>query len=79
MKADLELTLTHDGDIWKAYNEFFMVEGESFESLDKQLTTSIKSSGNFPKGSRIKVFMGFDSYPQGYNARYFNRCVDLEL
>ena len=79
MKADLELTLTHDGDIWKAYNELFMAEGDSFKSLDEQLARSIKLSGNFPEGSRIKVFMGFDSFPQGYSARYFNRCVDLDL
>ena len=48
MKADLELTLTHDGDIWKAYNELFMAEGDSFKSLDEQLARSIKLSGNFP-------------------------------
>lgn len=79
MKADLELTLSHDGGTWKAYNELFMAEGESFKLLDEQLTRSIKSSGNFPKGSRVKVFMDFDSYPQGYNARYLNRCIDLEI
>lgn len=79
MKADLELTLTHDGDTWKAYNELIIAEGESFKSLDEQLRQSLKSSGSFPKGSRIKVFMGFDSFPLGYNARYFNRCVDIEI
>lgn len=77
MKADLELTLTHDDGTWKAYNEVFIAEGESFESLDEQLRESIKSSGNYPEGSHIKVYMGFDSFPLGYKARYFNRYVDL--
>lgn len=79
MKADLQLTLTHDGGTWKAYNELFIAEGESFQSLDEQLRESIKLSGNFPEGSHVKVFMGFDSFPLGYNARYFNRCVDLVI
>jgi hypothetical protein len=79
MKADLELTLTHDGATWKAYNELYIAEGESFKLLDEQLRESIKSSGSYPEGSRIKVFMGFDSFPFGYKARYFNRCVDIIL
>lgn len=79
MKADLEFTLTHDGDTWRVHNELFAAEGNTFKSLDEQLIQSIKSSGNYPQGSRIKVFMGLDCNPLGYSARYFNRCVDLEI
>lgn len=83
MKADLELTLTHDGDKWTVHNDVLIAMGESFESLDKELTKSIRLSGSFPQGSKIKVFMGFDSNPcdyiSGYNNRYFHRCINLDI
>ena len=79
MKADLELTLTHEGDTWRVYNDTFVAEGPTFKSLDEQLARSIKSSGSFPQGSRIKVFMGFAGQPLGYSARFFNRYIDLDI
>jgi hypothetical protein len=79
MKADLELTLTFDGNQWTVHNDVLIAIGESFETLDMELTRTIRSSGYFPAGSRVKVFMGFDGKPCGYNNRYFNRCVDLEV
>ena len=79
MKADLELTLTHDGDKWTVHNDVLIAVGESFESLDAELTKSIRTTGYFPEGSKVKVFMGFDSQPCGYNNRYFHRCINLDI
>lgn len=83
MKADLKLTLTHDGDKWTVHNETLIAMGESFASLDEELARSIKSTGCFPQGSKIKVFMGFDGKPVDYNDnnsnRHFHRYINLDL
>lgn len=83
MKADLKLTLSHDGDKWTVYNESLMAMGDSFESLDEELTRSIKSTGCFPIGSKIKVYMGFDGKPSEVigsdNNRHFHRYINLDL
>jgi hypothetical protein len=79
MKADLQLTLTYDGKTWKVFNELFMAEGDTFKTLDEDLIKSIKSSGSFAHGSRIKIFMDFDDSPVGHKARFFNRYIDLDI
>ena len=63
----------------KIFLEIFAAEGDTFKSLDEHLAESIRSSGSYPSGVSIKIFMGFDSKPFGYNSRYFSRCINLEL
>jgi len=79
MKADLELTLSHDGDKWTVHNDVLTAMGDTFESLDKELTRTIRLSGYFPSGSKIKVFMDFDGRYYNESNRYFHRFIKLDI
>lgn len=84
MRADVELKLIHDGHEWIVSNDDFKAAGTTFEALDTSLINALRDSGNFEKGSVVKVFMGydFDTFPvwlRQYHSHYFNRLVDVEV
>jgi hypothetical protein len=84
MKADVELCLSHDGWHWVARNPAFFVKGDTLHALDERLRISLLDTGDFPPGSRVTVFMGFDFdtipiWLRQYHSHYFNRFLTLEL
>ena len=84
MRADVELTLVHDGREWIVANDSFRASGKTFEALDTNLINVIRDTGIYKKGSRVSVFMGydFDTFPtwlRQYHSHYFNRQLEIEL
>ncbi len=84
MKSDLELKLVHDGKDWVVSNDSITAKGMSLSELDDDVTRVLRQSGDYPKGTRIVVFMGFDfdTFPtwlRQYHSHYFNRLVTLDM
>jgi len=84
MRADLDLKLSHDGKRWVACNAMLEAQGEDFLQLDAALTEQLRARAEFPAGSRVRVFMGFDfdtlpRWMRQYQSHYFNRYVTIEL
>ena len=84
MRVDVVLKLIHDGDEWIVSNESLNVRGNSFEALDTNLLQALRNSGEFARGTKLTVFMGydFDTFPtwlRQYHTHYFNRLLKLEL
>ncbi|WP_455374870.1 DUF5395 family protein [Kaarinaea lacus] len=84
MRADVELKLIHNGSEWIVTNDSFKASGKTFEALDTNLIVALRDSGEYEKGSRVSVFMGydFDTFPtwlRQYHSHYFNRLVDVEV
>ena len=84
MKADVEFDLIHDGQQWVANNGHWQAAGESLHDLDEDVKRVLSASGQFPSGSRVVVFMGFDfdtipTWLRQYHDHYFNRLVAVDL
>lgn len=84
MKADIELSLAHDGKQWVVHNETLVARGDEFETLDANLKSVLLKSGRFAPGVRVTVFMGFDfdtipTWLRQYHTHYFNRFVTVDL
>jgi len=84
MRADVEFRLVHDGRNWVVDNGALMAKGETWDALDEDLRRVLIASGCYPRGARLKVFMGFDfdTYPtrwRQYHDHYFNRYVTVQL
>ncbi len=83
MKADLELTITHDGEAWIARNDTISVAGRTLPELDGNLKEALRIDGRFA-GSKVTVFMGFDFslFPvwlRQFHTHYFNRFVTVDM
>ncbi len=84
MKADIELSLIHDGNFWVGSNDSLEVKGVTIAELDDALENSLRESGDYPPGACVKVFMGFDfdTFPtwlRQYHSHYFNRTLSVNL
>jgi hypothetical protein len=84
MKADVELNLVHDGEQWIARGGELVAVGETLHDIDESVTDALRGSGDFPSGSSVTVFMGFDfdtipTWLRQYHAHYFNRYITVNL
>lgn len=84
MQADIELNLSHDGELWICRNDTLYAQGRTLLDLDRDIQRVLRDSGAYAKGSRLRVFMGFDfdtfpSWLRQYHAHYFNRTLMVEL
>jgi len=84
MKADIELSLMHDGEFWVGSNDTLEVKGVTISDLDEELKRGLRGSGDYTPGTTINVFMGFDfdtipTWLRQYHSHYFNRTISLEL
>lgn len=84
MKADVELTLVHDGKQWIGRNDSVTARGESLSDLDDDIKRVLQESGEHPAGTRLTVFMGFDfdtipTWLRQYHNHYLNRLLTVEL
>ncbi len=84
MKANLELKLVHDGKDWVVSNDSITAKGVSLSALDDDVKRALRQSGNYPEGTRLIVFMGFDfeTFPtwlRQYHTHYFNRLVTIDM
>ncbi len=84
MKAQLEFKLSHDGDRWIGRNGDLVVSGETMQLLDNDICRVLQLSGQFPRGTRVRVFLGFDfdtipTWLRQYHSHYFNRLVTVTL
>ena len=84
MKADIELHLIHDGDRWIGRNDRLTAKGEELSDLDSDIRRILQQSGEYPVGSKLTVFMGFDfdtipTWLRQYHTHYFNRVLSIEL
>ena len=82
MRADVELKLIHDGDNWIVSNDLYKASGKTFEALDNNLIATLRNSGKFSQGTKVRVFMGFDfdTFPtwlRQYHTHYFNRRLAI--
>lgn len=84
MKADLEVSLIHDGHQWIARYLSLEARGQTLPDLDQDLARCLRERGDFPPSSEVIVFMGFDygtipTWLRQYAYHYFNRYVLLHL
>ncbi|GMR01598.1 MAG: DUF5395 domain-containing protein [Gammaproteobacteria bacterium] len=84
MKANLELKLVHDGKDWVVSNDSITARGVSLSELDDDVKRALRQSGDYPEGTRLIVFMGFDfeTFPtwlRQYHTHYFNRLVTIDM
>ncbi len=84
MRADLEVTLIHDGEAWVARNGDLEARGRTLPELDADLKRAMQACGEFEEGSKVTVFMGFDydtipTWIRQYASHYFNRYVFVNL
>lgn len=84
MRADVELKLVHDGHEWIVTNDSVQASGKTFEALDTNLIVALRDTGDYEKGSKVSVFMGydFDTFPtwlRQYHTHYFNRLLDIQV
>ena len=84
MKADLDIRLEHDGEQWLGHGLQLPARGETLMDLDAHVGQLLRASGDFPPGSRVTVFMGydFDTFPtwlRQYHNHYFNRYVEFDV
>ncbi|MCP3867143.1 MAG: hypothetical protein GY703_03425 [Gammaproteobacteria bacterium] len=84
MKADIELSLVHDGKYWVGRNASLEVKGVTIPELDEDLKRGLRESGDYAPGTALHVFMGFDydTFPtwlRQYHTHYFNRTVLVSL
>lgn len=84
MRADIELSLVHDGARWIARGDGLSACGENIKELDAGIKRALRESGSYPRGSRLTVFMGFDfdtipTWLRQYHTHYFNRYITVEL
>lgn len=82
MKADLEVTLSHDGSDWIARHQTLEARGRTLPELDQNLAQRLRENGAFPASGQVTVFMGFDydtlpTWLRQYTYHYFNRYVLL--
>jgi hypothetical protein len=83
-KADVDLVLVHDGRHWIGSGDAFAARGESLADLDEAVCRELRASGDYARGARVTVFMGFDfdtipTWLRQYHNHYFNRYITLEL
>jgi len=84
MKADLELKMIHDGKDWVVSNDSIIAKGVSLSELDDDVGRVLRESGDYSRGTRLIVFMGFDfeTFPtwlRQYHTHYFNRLITIDL
>ncbi len=84
MKADVELSLIHDGAQWVGYNGALAARGDTLEALDHDVRRALQTTGDYPAGTKVTVFMAFDFetipiWLRQYHAHYFNRYVAIDL
>ncbi len=80
MKADIELSLIHDGEFWIGRNHSLEIRGVTISELDRELERGLRESGDYAPGTSVNVFMGYDfeTFPtwlRQYHAHYFNRTI----
>ncbi len=84
MKADVEISLIHDGEHWIGCHDSVVARGQTLADLDVDLERVLRESGKFPQGSTVTVFMGFDydtipTWIRQFASHYFNRYVTIHL
>lgn len=84
MKADVVVTLTHDGQRWVARSGSLEAAGATLPELDDALRRELQGMRQYRAGAQVTVFMGFDvdtlpRWMRQYSAHYFNRCVRLQI
>jgi hypothetical protein len=84
VKADLDMSLIHDGQCWVGCYGTLVARGFTLAELDEDVRRVLRASGKFPEGSRVTVFMGFDydtipTWIRQYATHYFNRYVAIDL
>lgn len=83
MQADVELTLSHDGQDWIASNGDLVARGETLSDLDADVERALRERDPSARHQRITIFMGFDfslfpTWLRQYHAHYFNRYLTIE-
>lgn len=83
MKADIDMTIIHDGEKWIARNDQLQAVGRTLPELDADLARNIRQLGGH-HGRTLTVFMGFDfaTFPEWmrqYAPHYFNRLVHVQV
>ncbi len=84
MKADIELSLVHDGEFWIGSNSDMEVKGSTISELDAELKRGLRETGDYASGTCVNVFMGFDfdvfpTWLRQYHDHYFNRTISVHL
>lgn len=84
MKADIVLSLVHDGECWVGRNASLEAKGVTISELDEDLKRGLRESGDYAPGTALRVFMGFDydtipTWLRQYHTHYFNRTVLVSL
>ena len=82
MRADLEVTITHDGCNWIANHHLFKCDADTLEEIDQQITSIIHNTSEFKDQQFVEVFMGFDfdtipTWLRQYHTHYFNRILKI--
>ncbi|MCF8109742.1 MAG: DUF5395 domain-containing protein [Desulfohalobiaceae bacterium] len=80
----IEVSLSHDGQVWTADNEHFRVSAHSLPLLDEEVRSAVaKNRHCWTVRQRRKVFMAFDDalipgWIRQYMPHYFNRIIAVD-
>ena len=83
MRADLEVTLAHDGCRWIAIHQLFEFSANTLDEIEKQITLFVQNTANFKDQRIVKVFIGYDfdtipTWLRQYHTHYFNRVLKIK-
>lgn len=84
MKADVDISLVHDGKKWVAKGGAFSASGCTLSELDDDVGRALRERGEFKNLPSVTVFMAFDfstipTWLRQYASHYFNRCVTIDM
>jgi hypothetical protein len=76
------MTITHDGRDWIAWNDQFRVAAPSLEKLDEAVRQWYMARDDIAKTKKIEVFMAFDNsaiphWIRPFANHYFNRILKI--
>jgi len=76
------MTITHDGREWIAWNDQFRVSASSLEELDDAVRARYLARDDIKKNKKIEVFMAFDNsaiphWIRPFANYYFNRIIKI--
>jgi len=80
----IEVSLTHDGRWWVAWNESFTVRGRTLVEIDRAVADELRQRESSGPEREVAVRMSFDrtaipEWIRQYSQHYFNRLVVMDL
>ena len=81
-KKTIDMTLSHDGREWIAWNQQVRLSAVTLDELDKKVESALRAEVD--RAGALDVFMAFDNevipkWIRPYMNHYFNRVLELSV